>query len=67
MTVETDWSDIWLSAADWAETFEAAEPGAPHNEARDQVWEELLAILMDKHDDDVPAEMLRRSHFHALA
>jgi len=62
MTVETDWSDIWLSAADWAEAFEAAEPGTPHNEARDQVWEALLTILMDKHeDDDVPPDLLRRS------
>lgn len=62
MTVETDWSDIWLSAADWAEAFEAAEPGTPHNEARDQVWEELLTILMDKvEDDDVSPELLRRS------
>ncbi|WP_433062143.1 RNA polymerase recycling motor ATPase HelR [Dactylosporangium sp. CS-033363] len=33
-----------LSAADWAEAFEAAELGTPHNEARAQVWEELLAI-----------------------
>ena len=35
MTVETHWSDIWLSAADWAEAFEAPEPGTPHNEARE--------------------------------
>lgn len=63
MTVETDWSDIWLSAADWAEAFEAAESGTPHNLACDQVWEELLTILMDKHgdDDEVPPELLRRS------
>jgi len=63
MTVETDWSEIWLSTADWAEAFEAAEPGVPHNEARDQVWEELLTILMDKHTDDgdVSPELLRRS------
>jgi hypothetical protein len=63
MTVETHWSDIWLSAAEWAEAFEAPGPGIPHNEARDQVWEELLTILMDKHDDDadVPPELLRRS------
>jgi len=27
MTVTTHWSDIWLSAADWAEAFEAPEPG----------------------------------------
>src|SRR5262249_7870984 len=30
----------------------AAEPGTPHNEERDQIWDELLAILVDKHDDD---------------
>ena len=52
MTVTTHWSDIWLSADDWAEAFEAPEPGTPHNEARDQIWEELLTILMDKHDGD---------------
>ena len=55
MVVETHWADVWLSAADWAEAFEAPDPGTPHNEARDQVWEELLTILVDKHDDeDVP-------------
>jgi hypothetical protein len=68
MTVTTHWSDIRLSADDWAAAFEAAEPGIPHNEARDQVWEELLTILMDKHDGDASAqdgdvspELLRRS------
>ena len=62
MTVETHWSNIYLSADDWAEAFEAPEPGTPHNEARDQIWEELLTILIDKHgNDDVPANLLRRS------
>jgi len=61
MTVTTHWSDIWLSADDWAEAFEAPEPGTPHNEARDQIWEELLTILMDKHDGDVSADLLRKS------
>ncbi|MFI5688101.1 RNA polymerase recycling motor ATPase HelR [Streptomyces sp. NPDC051636] len=61
MTVTTHWSDIWLSADDWAVAFEAAEPGTPHNEARDQVWEELLTILVDKHDGDVSADLLRKS------
>ena len=50
MTVETHWSDVWLSADDWAEAFAAPDPGTPHNEARDQVWEELLTILVDKHE-----------------
>ncbi|MEW2289762.1 RNA polymerase recycling motor ATPase HelR [Streptomyces sp. NPDC047841] len=61
MTVTTHWSDIRLSADDWAVAFDAAEPGTPHNEAREQVWEELLTILMDKHDGDAPPELLRRS------
>jgi hypothetical protein len=62
MRVETHWSDIWLSADDWAEAFEAPEPGTPHNEARDQIWQELVAILIDKHDDDdVPTDLLRKS------
>ncbi len=69
MTVETHWSGIWLSAGDWAEAFEAPEPGTPHNEARDQIWAGLLAILMDSRDGDgdgdgdgdVPADLLRKS------
>ena len=42
MEVETPWADVWLSAADWAEAFDAPDPGTPHNEARDEVWEALL-------------------------
>ncbi|MEU6367038.1 RNA polymerase recycling motor ATPase HelR [Streptomyces sp. NPDC046931] len=61
MSVTTHWSDIRLSAEDWAVAFEAAEPGTPHNEARDQIWEELLTILVDKHDGDAPADLLRTS------
>src|SRR4051794_28818553 len=61
MTVATHYSEIWLSAEDWAEAFEAPEPGTPHNEARDRVWDELLTILSDKHGGDVPPDMLRRS------
>jgi hypothetical protein len=61
ITVETPWSDIWLSAGDWAEALDAREPGTPHNEARDQILAELLAILMDKHDGDAPADLLRKS------
>ncbi|MBV6702550.1 RNA polymerase recycling motor ATPase HelR [Kitasatospora aureofaciens] len=62
MTVTTHWSDLWLSADDWAEAFEAPDPGTPHNEAREQIWDELVTILMDKHDgDDVPPDLFRRS------
>jgi DNA helicase IV len=48
MEVETPWGDASITAADWAEAFNAAEPGTSHNEARDQVWEALLDILTDK-------------------
>ncbi|WP_307795091.1 RNA polymerase recycling motor ATPase HelR [Actinacidiphila acididurans] len=51
MTVSTDWADIPLSPDDWAEAFEAAGPGTPHNEARDLIREELVTILRDKLGD----------------
>ncbi len=62
MEVDNPWTDLWLSSLDWAEAFESAEPGLPHNEARDQVWETLLSILVDKFDgDEGSPELLRRS------
>ncbi|SDL46394.1 DNA helicase IV [Glycomyces sambucus] len=71
MTVDTPWDSVWLGPDDWAEAFAAAPNGVPHNEARDDVWEELLAILVDKHmvekhmagehDADVSEEQLRRA------
>ncbi|MBB6120685.1 RNA polymerase recycling motor ATPase HelR [Nocardiopsis algeriensis] len=63
MTIGTEWADVRLSAEDWAEAFEAPGPNTPHNEAREQILEELVAILVDKHGDDgdVPPDLLRRS------
>jgi hypothetical protein len=62
MTVTTAWSDGWLGADDWTEAFDAPEPGTPHNEAREQILDELVRILLDEHDDDeVPTELLERS------
>ncbi|WP_327281593.1 MULTISPECIES: RNA polymerase recycling motor ATPase HelR [unclassified Streptomyces] len=51
LTVSTPWSDVRLSADDWAEAFRAAA-GTAHNEARELVLEELLTILWDKHDGE---------------
>ncbi|MFE6779295.1 RNA polymerase recycling motor ATPase HelR [Streptomyces sp. NPDC057702] len=62
MTVSTPWSELWLGPDDWAAAFEAPEPGTPHNEAREQIWAELTAILLDKHDgDDVSPDLFGRS------
>lgn len=61
MTVTTPWSDVWLGADDWAAAFDAADPGTPHNEAREQVWDELLTIIADKHDEEAPPHLLRRT------
>jgi hypothetical protein len=61
MKVETHWSDIWLSADDWAEAFGAPEPGTPHNEARGQILDELLTLLTDKFEGDASADELRKS------
>ena len=47
LTVDTDWGRLTLSPNDWAEAFAAAEPGAVHNDARDDVWEKLLEIALD--------------------
>ncbi len=54
LLVATDWAEVWLSEDDWAEAFESPELGTPHNDARDLIWEELLTMLIDKHDEDVP-------------
>ena len=61
MKVETPWSDIWLGADGWGEAFEAPDPGTPHNEAREAIWERLLEILMEKAGGGAPADLLGKS------
>ena len=69
MLAETPYADIWVSPADWADAFDVPAPGTPHNEARDQVWEELITILASKLEqddeedegDEGNAELVRRA------
>lgn len=72
LDVETPWATVRLRPADWVEAFGAADPGVPHNEARDQVWDALVEIVADLHEtggfdedgveeDGVPIEPLRRA------
>ncbi|MGY1731198.1 RNA polymerase recycling motor ATPase HelR [Geodermatophilus sp. SYSU D01045] len=61
-TVTTPWADVRLGPDDWAEAFEAPDPGTPHNEARGQVWEALVSIVVDAHDDeDAEPDEVRRA------
>ena len=52
LRVETPWGDVVITADDWAEAFDAVEPGTPHNLARDQVWRALVEIVEDRIEDD---------------
>ncbi len=62
LNVESHYGDVWLSAEDWAEAFDAAEPGTPHNEARAEVWDALVEIAIDNFDsDEIEPHLLRRS------
>ena len=61
LAVATEWATVRLTVEDWAEAFTAPDPGTPHNEGRDVVWESLLEIVMDQHGEEVPAHLLRRS------
>ncbi|AYF97999.1 RNA polymerase recycling motor ATPase HelR [Protaetiibacter intestinalis] len=61
LAVTTDWAALHLDADDWAEAFDAPDPGTPHNEARLVVWEALLEILERQHDDRIPPHQVRRS------
>ncbi|MEY1672672.1 RNA polymerase recycling motor ATPase HelR [Gordonia sp. ABKF26] len=59
--VETPWAETTLTPTDWAEAFDVPERGTAHNDARDEVWEELMSIIASRHDDDVPHHALRRA------
>jgi len=61
MIVATGDDAILLTAEDWAEAFQAPGPGTPHNEGRDQVWDDLLTILVEKYAGDEPEDLVRRS------
>lgn len=61
MRLESPWADLWMSREEWAELFAGADPGAPHNEARDEIWEEILELLADQvADEEVPPHVVRR-------
>lgn len=70
VVVQTPWSTVSLTPDDWAEAFDAAT-GVPHNEAREQIWTMLTAIVRDalgrrlpghrSSDDEDVDEMVRQA------
>ncbi|WP_062464699.1 RNA polymerase recycling motor ATPase HelR [Demequina soli] len=57
---------VRVTARDWAEAFAAPEPGTPHNDARDEVWQALLGILVRRfRGDDADEETRREDQFDA--
>ncbi len=63
LLVETDWDEVEVDTDDWAAAFSSVEPGLNHNEARAQVWETLVGLIIDKHPelDDVTDAMVAAS------
>ena len=59
ITVTAGDADLRLTAADWTEAFEVPGPGSPHNEAREEVWTELLTILIDRYEGEETTDFVR--------
>ncbi len=59
LKVATPWGEIPVTAEDWAEAFEAPDPGTPHNDGRDQIREELVTTLVDRYGGAAPVQSLR--------
>ncbi len=56
---ETPWADLRIHALDWEDAFDI-DTDAPHNDARDEVWNALLDIVLDRFEDQIPRAQLRR-------
>jgi hypothetical protein len=60
LVIETPIADLLLTPDDWADAFDSAESGIPHNEARAQVWQTVRDILFVRlaravGEEDIPA------------
>ncbi len=60
LLVDTPWGELPLTPADWAEAWLAPDTGVPHNEAREEIREALVEILVDRYDEeDATPEQVR--------
>lgn len=55
LMLSTDWGEVQIGEDDWADAFDAVDPGTPHNHARGQIWDELAEVvtaqLAQQHDE----------------
>jgi DNA helicase IV len=67
LDVTTSDGEVRLSRADWEAPFAAPAPGMPHNEARDEILEEVVAIVVERlseeagDGEDVSVDRVRKS------
>lgn len=62
LLLDTAWGEVMVTPEDWAEAFLSADPAAAHNDARDDVWNALLDIVVDRFDpEEVPFPAVRRA------
>ncbi|WP_273491351.1 RNA polymerase recycling motor ATPase HelR [Gordonia otitidis] len=59
--VDTQWAAVTLTPADWAESFAAPEPGTPHNEAREAIWQHLADVVRRRTDDTADIAEVREA------
>ncbi|MDU0315405.1 RNA polymerase recycling motor ATPase HelR [Phycicoccus sp. M110.8] len=52
LDVSTPWGEVRLDAEDWATVLDAPAPGTPHNEARDDLWDELATVVAERLEAD---------------
>jgi hypothetical protein len=45
--IDTAWGEVRIGPREWSEALGAADPAAPHNDARADIWNALLDILVD--------------------
>jgi len=65
MRVSVDETNVWVSADDWAEAFDVVGAGTPHNEAREDIWDELIEVLVTKHGEELREPLRNNSDLRA--
>lgn len=61
MTIDCDGTPVRINPQDWAEAADAPDDGTAHNDARAEIWEALLDILVDRFDAGIPLTQRRQA------